>query len=229
MKEHLSLLCDRYYEALDVNDRMAFKPGQIYYAPILYPVQDTPYFLKVDDHDPKGAQPTTYKIEPFTKSKTSDYEHPPIKELPLEADELLFVQKGKMRTCICLANIEVDWANRQKVCLVAPIFGFNERTDEFKNRVIAYQYPNLFFLPADPKTGLDKDSAVRMELIQPVSKGGMQPFVTAIDKNPVQLTSEAYYLFLNHHTKFISGKPFDEEIERNVQAFQGMIKEELGR
>jgi hypothetical protein len=228
MKEHLSLLCDRYYEALDVSTRMAFIPGQIYYAPILYPVKDIPYILKVDDYDPKGAKPTTFKIESFIKTKKGDYEHPPIKELPLASDEFLFVQKGKMRACICLADIEVDWAYRQKICLVAPIFGFNLRTEEIKNRVIGYQYPNLFFLPANPKMGLDKDSAVRLELIQPVLKGGMQPFGAAIDKKPVQLSRDAYYLLLNHLTKFISGKPFDEEIEKDVQDFQTIIKGAIG-
>jgi hypothetical protein len=226
MKEHLSQLCDRYYEALDLSDRLAFKPGQIASAYSLYPpFGDAPLFLKISNYDPKGEKPTTFNVEPFYHRNIPKYEHPPIKEMHLESEEQLFVQKGKRRPCLCLGRIEVDWVGRQELCLVAPIFGLNEREEEFKNKVSGFLIPNLFYLPANPKEGLDKDSAIRMELTQSILSGMLQPYSTSLTNQPVQLTSLAFSLFLNHFTRFISNRPHDEKIDQEVEAFKSMIAE----
>ena len=58
-------------------------------------------------------------------------------------------------------------------------------------------------------------------------KGFLNPYLDLIDKKPVSLTKDAYWLLLNQLSKFISEKPIDEQIEENTRVYQKLLLESI--
>ena len=141
---------------------------------------------------------------------------------------MFYIYTGKIRPVIISGYVESKWfGTMQKVFLCAPVFSFKPRhSQEYIIKAQAFSYPYLFYLPKNPN-GCYEESAVRFELIQPIMKGFLNPYLDLIDKKPVSLTKDAYWLLLNQLSKFISEKPIDEQIEENTRVYQKLLLESI--
>lgn len=220
------LLIPQFYELLDKKDSWAFQPGQLYFTHVVYP-RSYPTILKLEKYDPRGETKSRFSIKRYS---SGDEKHYPVKKLNLRADEMFYIYTGKIRPVVILGYVESEWfETTQKVFLCAPVFSFKPRhSQEYIIKIQAFVYSYLFYLPKDPK-GCYEESAIRFELIQPIMKGFLQPYLDLIDKKPVSLTQNAYWLLLNHLSKFLSGKPIDKEIEEDIIAYQELLLESMAK
>lgn len=224
------LICDEFYNLLDLKERWALKPGQFYFTHVVYP-QHYPTILKLTKYDPKNEAANEFLIKPYSEG---DEKHYPIHKLKLRESEMYYVYKGKKRLVIVLGYVESEWfgkAGIQKVVICAPVFGFRpSHSQEMVVKTQAFVYPNMFYLPPDPK-GCYEESAVRFEMTQPIMKGYLQPYTVPAktEKRPVQLSKTAYWLMMTHFVKYICGKVVDERLNEDIKAYQEMLLESLER
>jgi hypothetical protein len=186
-----TLITDNYYTSLKTTESWAFKSGQIYYSHAAYPQQD-PVILNLIQYDPYDERKSKFKIKRYVEG---DEEHYPAKELHLRNDEMYYVYTGKRRPVIVIGQLVSHWLDKdriQEVVLCAPIFGFrSDHSQEFVIRVQAFDFKNLFYLPPHPD-GCYKESAVRFEMIQPIMRWYIQPYLGGQIRKPIILTTEAY-------------------------------------
>ncbi len=218
------LLIPQFYKLLNKEDSWAYKPGQLYLTHVVYP-QPYPTILKLEKYDPRDETKSRFSIKRYS---SGDEKHYPVKRLNLRTDEMFYIYTGKIRPVIILGYVESEWFETiQKILLCAPVFSFKPRhSQEYIIRAQAFVYPNLFYLPGSPK-GCYKESAIRFELIQPIMKGFLQPYLNLIDKKPVSLTKEAYLFLLNHLSKFLGGGPIDKRIEKDITTYQELLLESI--
>ena len=109
--------------------------------------------------------------------------------------------------------------------MCAPVFGFQPRhTQEMVIKTQAFAYPNLFYLPPDPR-GCYEESAVRFEMIQPIMRGYLQPFKSVLENKPVVLSDTVYWLMITHLVKYICGKVIDEKVYEDIEAYRELLLE----
>lgn len=212
-----NLICNPFYRELDLSERMSFLPGQIHSGLVIYPTY-TPKVLEILKSDPK-ENTIAVNIAPFSPRLKSHY---PIKGIDLEEDEFLFIYQGKIRPIIIAGYTEATWINEekpQKLYLCVPIFTFkNRHTQEMVIKSQAFQYPSLFYMPPDT-VGLNEESVARFEMIQPITKGALQPLMSS-DHKPLALSDEAYFYFINHISNFLLRKPYDEDIDGLINLYR---------
>jgi len=222
----LDLLCDKFYELLEPKERWAMRPGQFYFTHVVYP-QNYPTILKLTKYNPQNEYKSEFQIKRYSDG---DEKHYPIKELNLHEDEMYYIYTGKIRLAIVLGYIESDWLGReelQKIAMCAPVFGFKlQHPQEMIIKIQAFQCPNMFYLPPDPK-GCREESAVRFELIQPITKGYFQPFTAStVDmRKPVILSDRAYWLLMSHLVKYLCGKIIDEKLDSDIMVYKELLLE----
>jgi len=220
------LITNNYYSSLTDSEAWAMKLGQFYYAHIIYP-SDYPNILKDVKIDPQNEYNSIFKIKPYS---AGDEKHFPAKMLNLRQDEMYYVNKGKIRLAIVIGYIKSEWvdlSNPQEYVLCAPVFGFRlKHTQEIIVRAQAFDFPNLFYLPYDVH-GCYKESAVRFELIQPVSRGSLHPYMGALPDKPVILTDEAYWLMMSHLMKFLSGTVISPQLDQDIADYRKLILDGL--
>jgi hypothetical protein len=153
--------------------------------------------------------------------------HFPVKELELHADENYYILLGKRRPAVVLQIVTSVWLNKlypAPYVWVAPAFTFKPRhEEEYRYRVAAMEFPDLFYLPAQAG-GLTEPSVLRFEFIQPVALAGVQPFFVHGTKQSA-LSGAAWAILLHQVVKFATGKVLDERIEETLQAYQALVLE----
>ncbi len=210
------LICNPFYKELDSRERISFLPGQIYSGLAIYPTY-VPKILEIVKTDPK-ENILEVKISPFSSNIKPHY---PIKAIELEQDEFLFIYPGKTRPVIISGYTEAKWLNQDKpqiLYLCVPIFTFkNRHPQEMVIKAQAFQYSSLFYMPQDI-VGLDEESAARLDLIQPITTGALQPFMSP-NRKPLALSDEAYLYFINHLSNFLLSGPYDEDIDGLIKIY----------
>jgi len=219
-----STICENFYRCLTGEETRNFYQGQLYTTPILIPRHDSPLVLDLEDYDPKQEGDFSFPIRQLSDVKAS---HQPIKFLKLHYDEYLFVQPGKRRPCVVLHELETDWFfEKEGYVLVAPIFAFKPRhTQEFIINAQIFQYPNLFYLPPDPD-GQTEESAIRFELIQPVSKKSCLTYRGGSDF-PLALAHDATMLLLNQLAWFLFDKSLDKDLDELVALYRTELQRNI--
>jgi len=221
------------YEALEIQDRMSFKVGQVYFAPVKYSLTP-PKVLQPEGYNPEREEDTTFKITNYNPN-TPSKDVPPLKFLNLKSDDRLFILQGKRRPVIVVGCCEADWLHSQKlssgpiekmvICL--PIFTFKDRhTQEYIVKTQAFLFPNLFYIAPSPK-GIHQEGAARFELIQSIHKGDMQP-IPNIDKKPFKLSDYTLKLLWNQLSCFLSMSSLDETLQKDLKAYQKLVLEKFG-
>lgn len=220
------------YEQLEIQDRMSFKVGQVYFAPVKYPLTP-PKVLQPEDYNPEREEDTVFKITNYNPDNPS--QEIPLKFLNLKSDDRLFLLQGKRRPVIILGCCEADWLFNQKLnsgliekmILCLPVFAFKDRhTQEYIIKTQAFLFPNLFYINPSPK-GIHQESAARFELIQPIHKGDMQPLKN-VDNKPFKLSDYTLKLLWNQLSLFLSVTPLDESLQEDLKEYQKLILEEFG-
>lgn len=203
----------QFFDYLEVSNRnrTSYRPGQLYFAPCLYPF-NWPYVVvpTAPTNHACSSGECICMLRRYSSGQRSL--HFPLSDLQLEANEQLFALKGKVRLCIVLGQVEGIWGfgpldKSQKLCLVAPVFGLKGRHSEaFITKVRTVAFPNLFYLPGDA-TAETRESVVRLETIQPVAKGTMLAYKSQKNHMLVRLTEEKYNSPIRHWKVFVDFAP----------------------
>lgn len=174
-------------------------------------------------YDPREEHKSKFEIKAYSEG---DENHYPVKELHLRQDEMYYIYTGKKRPVVIIGHLESQWTDKgrlQEVLVCAPVFGFLiEHNQEFVIRSQAFDFPNIFYLPQDPN-GCYKESAIRFEMIQPIMRGYMQPYLGRLNQRPVILTTEAYWLMMTHLVKFLNGKVIDPKIDQAINDYRELL------
>ena len=217
------------YELIRIKYRMDFLPGQIYWAPITYPLPKSMVILP-EEPIPDDESKIRFRMEKFSKRIGESYS-PPIKTLNLRKEEKIFAFKGKVRPFVTLAKIASNWdvAHSDKVVIGIPLFTFKDRHPaKFIYEVQGFMHPNLLYVK--PTNFID-EGAMRFELLQFISKGEAQPYIVFDPKTGqnycVKLSQGYYKILWSHLWKFLNGTPLDKEIEEAISAYRELIREKL--
>jgi len=220
------------YEELEMQDRMFFKLGQVYFAPVKYPLTP-PKVLQPEVYNPEKEENTVFKITNYSPDSPS--QEIPLKFLNLKSDDRLFILQGKRRPVIVLGCCEADWLFNQKLSLGSvekmvlclPVFTFKDRhSQEYIVKTQAFLFPNLFYIDPSPK-GIRQEGAARFELIQPIHKADMQPLKNVYNR-PFKLSDYTLKLLWNQLSIFLSVTPLDKLLQEDLKTYQKLILEEFG-
>lgn len=225
--DHTAILCDPFYELVDPlgrdeKGRPVVQPGQLIWTHQVYPASE-PYIVQIQGYDPRDESKSSYVIRRLDSGSAAGT-HFPIKELGLRADENYYILLGKKRPAIVLQTLATNWGNKlypEPYVLAAPAFTFKPRHDEeYRYRIVAVGFPNLFYLPAHP-SGLTEDSVLRFEHIQPAVTAGIEP---VFRQGKQSILSDTAWAVLQHQLlKFVSGKILDTGLEETIQAYRELV------
>ena len=84
----------------------------------------------------------------------------------------------------------------------------------------AFKYSNIFYLP--PQDPLEKESAVRFEMIQPFMATSLQR-TKNVDRNFVGLSTDIFSPFANHLTKFLTGDALDKDVDAFCKEYGDLL------
>jgi hypothetical protein len=224
--DQTALLCDPFYEVRPGLGRTGkgdpvVQPGQIVWAHQVYPAT-RPFIIDIKGYDPRDLNNNTYVV---SQLGTASPTHFPVKELSLRSDENLYVLYGKKRPAIVLQTLESDFYNRQNpepYVVAAPCFTFKEKhRAEYRARVAAMEFPNLFFLPAHPPC-FSQQAVIRFEHIQPVTAASVEPQMT--DGTKQCFLSDIAWAILQHRLSlFMIGNGLDARLEEDLSAYHDCV------
>lgn len=224
--EHATLLCDKCYELKDPSGSPPhLLPGQLVWAHLAYP-NDPPWIAEVTGVEPQKT--VSYKIKRF------DPQHPaqprfPIKEMNLRAEENLYIVKGKIRPGIVLQTVKTDFYNKiypELYASILPCYTFKDKHDQkYRARVAAFASENLFYLPYAHE-GLEQESVVRFEHVQPVPLSGVRPLI--IDGKFSFLSDMMWGILLHWYIRFLTGKGLDGKIEAEIEVYRTLLVDAYG-
>ncbi|MFH1230362.1 MAG: hypothetical protein V1709_02575 [Planctomycetota bacterium] len=211
---------DNFYKTSERTDSIN---GKLCWVHSVYPYR-YPQILKIISHDGYDESKTKFKIKPYSEG---DERHDPLKisELELETGANFYILKGKKRLAVILGEIECDWYKAsdspEKLALVAPIFSFKDRQDkEFVLKAQFFCFPNLFYLPLS-SCGCDAESAIRLEMIQPVPANAIKPY--SIKTNYVYLSEVAYELLITHFLRFVGYPNFNKNVADDINTYRDLM------
>jgi len=221
------------YEGLELRDRMSFEVGQVYLAPVKYPITPPKVLrLEPESYNPEREEDTQFTMTNY-ETASADQEIP-LKFLNLKSDDRLFVLQGKKRPVIVLGCCESDWlynhklgsGHTDKLVLCLPVFTFKDRhTQDYIIKIQAFLISNLFYISPSPK-GIHLEGAARLELIQAIHKADMQPLKN-VNNKPFKLSNYTLQLLWNQLSLFLSMTPLDESLQRDLKAYQELALEKL--
>jgi len=200
-------LISRYYESATTQEQNRYERGQIYWAPSLF-IERELKVLYPRGEPPWGTEPTLWEIRP---EDDSTFQHQPLRRPELRADEAFVVLKAKRRPVIIMSSHPEVWTyrsgqRREEVFLVIPMFSFEEEDPvEFKLRMKALSYRELFYLPEDAVLGMEEGFA-RFDRCHVVPKKWLR-------RRRVTLSADALDLMTEWFNFFLTGKASDFIIE----------------
>ena len=194
------LLVDKYYVKASNQDQEKCLRGQIYWSPCLHFRPDV-QLLRVESEDPLLQRPTKLALCPMSEGAFTDT-HKPSLHPPLRWDEELMVLRAKKRPVIIFSNESELWspvtgANPLPRCfLVAPMYTFHpNHSERFKARVVTFNYPDLFYMPADSELGM-QEGFVNFGQMQVVPKTWLEPTRVCLTADACELLTSwfGYYV-----------------------------------
>lgn len=212
-------LISRYYESATTQEQNGYERGQIYWAPSLFIEHELKAFYP-RGQPPWGTEPTLWEIR---REDDSTFEHPPLRRPELRADEAFVVLKAKRRPVIIMSSHPEVWTyrsgqRREEVFLVIPMFSFEEDPVEFKLRMKALSYRELFYLAEDAVLGMEEGFA-RFDRSHVVAKKWLR-------RRGVRLSADALDVMTEWFNFFLTGKASDFIIEYRND-LQATLKETL--
>jgi len=169
-------------------------PGQIF--------ESAPYYLQTEHpgtavlgHYQEQSGKYAYSLGPVA---LEDFEDPgePIQPLDIRSNERAMVIRSKRRPVILMSELPTPWKEGKRrsdpAFLVLPIYSFSSDTsgkpsysETFIERVKAYYYNSLFYLPANQKPSF-REGFARFDRIQVVHKRWLK-------HRPLRLTEDALH------------------------------------
>ncbi len=209
----LDELIDPFYKKLGLDYRKNLRCGQICEAPILYAYEHREIW-RPSAYDGTETVASDFRIiaRPFDAFKLTRTIHTP----RLEPYEEFPAIRAKIRPCVLLApdpapihiqEIRGGGKIDRHLCVTVPCYGVVDAMGKakfprpFLDRVRKLEFPHFMFLPGS--TPLDKDSVLRLDSMQPVFHGELEP-------TQWMLEEEALKVFLGQVRMFTTGRYSDE-------------------
>lgn len=195
------LLIEKYFDRASKEDQDKCLRGQMYWCPCLHFDLDV-RLLRIRSIDPLHTKPTELVLSRMDESAFTDV-HKPSLNPPLRWDEELVVFRAKRRPVILLSSQTELWspvrgtAPRPQYLLAVPVYSFHpNHSERFKAKVMIFNYPDLFYLPANPDFDLE-ESFVNFGQTQVVPREWLK-------KRRICLTTDAYDLLTAWFNYFAS-------------------------
>ncbi len=149
--DDLSLLIPQQYRKSIPEEQTKMERGQIFRCPSFY-VEEKMELLDLTYVDPDHKRPPMFEIRSANRDAFSKREHKPVIEARLEIDEEFVAIRAKERKVVVFSSHTETWRfpNRKarEESLILPFFSFHEdEALEFKLKVRAFAYKELFYLP----------------------------------------------------------------------------------
>jgi len=165
-----------------------FRPGQFFSATISFTGENRMFWRPVNYDALTQTQATHFNVvggapDLFRRKF-------PLYAPPLASDEEFPVTRGKRRPVVLLSRPLGNLggtASYRHHCVVLPRFGLvkgasklPKYSPEVVARMRALEFPDVFFTPAETPH-LDRDGALRLDLLQPVPSSDLEPLPIALD------------------------------------------------
>jgi mRNA-degrading endonuclease toxin of MazEF toxin-antitoxin module len=160
-----------FYLARRSSNVNEIRRGDIYEdQPVYMPAR---HGIRLTNIDPNDEQDPDFEL----CGRTEDiFHHPPLKRYHLESNEAWIVHKAKWARPVVVLSHEptVDplpghGPQPSETYLCAPIFGADQHAKELRQRIAAYEFPNLFYLPESGSPSFS-EGFVRLDFIQSIRK-----------------------------------------------------------
>lgn len=212
------LSADDYYTRMQRGPILSqlYQIGQFFWAPSLFlfgegrqPLLRSEYVQSQNDYE--------YRVEPLPQG---EFDNPgsPNQVLGLRSDERAMIIKTKRRPVILISRAgteRADSTRRQGDCfLVAPVYSFGGDEvragypQDFIERVKAYVYWNLFYLPAYTPSRI-RESFVRLDRIQAIHKNLLEHMAVTISDDAQYLFQSWIRVYLGEELDAVNGMLFD--------------------
>jgi hypothetical protein len=194
-------LIEPFYDRVG-RDEQAVEPGHIYAdQPIYLPPR---HGVVISRLDPRDDRELGFKIGART---TQIFQHAPIKSLGLKSSEGFVAAKTKRdRPLIVLGGLRAQEplagsgrAQLLDAAICVPIYGADQFEEGFRRRVRAYEFENLFYLPAHASPRFD-EGFVRLDHAQPVVHNQFA------QHRGIRLSAAALEALLEWYVHFITGE-----------------------
>lgn len=195
-------IIEPFYEAAPQGQPGVIQRGEIYEdQPVYVPARHGLRITKVDPMDDRNVD---FEIT----GRTEDiFNHPPITGPPaLPNGEAFIVSKGKLRRpVIVLAGQGFDLLAGPQVArpsdtfLCAPVYGGDQFSEEIRQRIRAYEYANMFYLPQSSVPRLD-EGLVRFDHVQAIYRQHLRR------RKSARLTEEALLAMEDWLYHYLTGR-----------------------
>ena len=174
-----------------------YRIGQFFWAPSLYLFDERQSFLLESAYNPT-LNNYQYQANPFRRN---EFDNPgaPDHTLRIRSDERAIVIAAKKRPVILISKLAATWTDsgrrQDDSFLIAPVYSFSgDETKQtyspaFIERVKAYEYWQLFYLPAYTPARI-REGFVRLDRIHAVHKD-------LLEHHPLMLSDDAQDLLLS--------------------------------
>lgn len=203
-------LIDDFYEAAPDQNPVAPRPGDIYTdQPIYLPAR---HGLRLSNFDPTDESDIDFEIT----GRTEDiFNHPPLKKYDLPHGEAFILGRAKLRRPVIIVAKEgselfpgPDVARVAGTVVCIPAYGADQLSVHQRERVRAYEFPNLFYLPQSSSPPFDEGYA-RLDHIQAIRINLLRPKTTR-----TRLSDDALQALQEWILHFLTGRlPKDSLLE----------------
>jgi len=209
-----------YYSQPSGNHRSSYSPGQLFWAPIPFVTDVTPKRLRLDYFDPTKPRNSNFTLESTDFRQSVNEGDSPLRHLGLSQDEVLIANPFKKRPAIILSDhlrrLD-DAVQHNPGYMVVPCYSLHDESGNYKQwlnrdiilRAKAYQYPNIFYLPASSELDFP-ESFARMDRVQFVR-------IEHLEHRPVILTSDAIGLLREWFYHYLGCPLLNPALEKFIE------------
>jgi hypothetical protein len=225
-EEWIDQICGfEFYKEIPRDDKR-YHVGQFFTAHVIYPFARSPKVLELEQFDANDEMNSIFRIAEYD-TESENQRMRPIKQLNLRSTDRLYISTGKVRPVILLKIIENSWMEEVvELALCLPIASFKPNRDkEIIIRTQLFDLPQYFYIKPS-EGGAREESAARFDLLQYICLNQIKPVQNDRNYLNFKLSPSAFKIMVNHLSKYLFGKPFDEALEQEIGAFRDILLED---
>jgi hypothetical protein len=217
-------LVHEYYLSATRKEQAEHARGQMYWCACCY-FKTGMSILYPRGSDPYDKLPTLFETRDIDPRKFNEPPHRPLTRPRLEAEEEFIVLRAKNRPVITLSSKPEPWKyrdgkTRDECVLVVPAYSFHELDSaEWKLRIRALAYRELFYLPGDQTLGLS-ESFLRFDRAHVVPCRWLRGKGVCLHPDALELLTDWFQFYLTGE--------LDEYLSQHRDELLAAVKETLG-
>lgn len=221
---------DEYYDAPEQGspNNQLQRIGQLLWAPSLYLLDNRRRQAVKSSYTEDGGE--QFRLEPANLRTEFNQPGEISHQLGLRTDERALVVRAKRRPVIIISQPVVRWSDgrrqQEDSYLVAPVYSFvGDETklsysQTFIDRVKAYMYWQLFYLPPDGRRRI-REGFVRLDRIQSVHRELLDHMPIRLSDDVIELLRDWIRVYLGEDLREVNGFLLEYRQEAVRQMSQG--------